>query len=113
MHELAVTQNLLDLALSEAGKVKAKKISRISLVIGEMSGVVDESVRFYFGFLSKGTTAEGATLIFKKKETLARCQNCGREFAVRELNWVCPDCGCMRLEVISGDELFLESMEVE
>ncbi len=113
MHELAITQNVLELALSEAEKVKAKKISKISLVIGEMTGVVDESVKFYFEFISKDTIASGATLVFNRVPIEARCRNCHHKFVVWDLNWVCPNCGGANLEVVAGNELYLESIEVE
>ena len=54
MHELGVTQNILQIALEHAQKAGAKKIHRIHLVIGGLSGVIDESVQFYFDFVSQG-----------------------------------------------------------
>jgi hydrogenase nickel incorporation protein HypA/HybF len=113
MHELSITQELLDLALSEAKKVSAAKIGKINLVIGEMSGVVDESVRFYFDFLSKDTIAQGAMLNIKRVSKQARCRDCGKEFELEEFNWVCPNCKGNLLEITAGSELFLESIEVE
>lgn len=113
MHELSITQDMLELALSEAEKVNARRIGKISLVIGEMTGVVDDSVKFYFDFISKDTIARDAALIFKKIPVKARCRRCGREFTVSDLNWICPDCRGTSLEITSGNELYLESIEVE
>lgn len=104
---------MVELALDEGKKVGAKKIGKISLVIGEMSGIVDESVNFYFGFISKGTIAEGATLEFKRVPMTARCRDCHNEFTPDEFDWSCPKCKGSSLEIIAGDELRIESIEVE
>ncbi len=104
---------MVELALDEGKKAGAKKIGKISLIVGEMSGVVDESVSFYFGFLSKDTIAEGAALEFKKVPMTARCRDCKCEFTPNEFDWSCPKCKGSSLEIIGGDELRIESIEVE
>ena len=113
MHELAITQSMLDLVLEQARKVEAREVKRINLVIGEMSGFVGECVQFYFDFISKGTIAERAALSFKMIPTTARCRGCGKLFELREFDWTCPYCQGDSLEIISGKELFVESIEVE
>lgn len=113
MHELAITQNMFDLVLEQAAKVGAKKVGKINLVIGEMTGVVGESVQFYLDFLSKGTVAEGAALSVKAIPMTTRCRDCGRQFELGELDWACPHCGSNSLDIIAGKELFVESIEVE
>ncbi len=60
MHEFAITQSMLELVLEQAKEAGTKKVEKINLIIGEMSGYVEESVRFYFDFLSKGTIAAWA-----------------------------------------------------
>ena len=113
MHELAITQDMLDLVLEQAKGAGAKKVGKINLVIGEMTGVVEQCVQFYFDFIGKGTIAEGATLSFTKVPTAARCRDCGERFEVREFSWACPHCGSDNVELTAGKELFVESIEVE
>lgn len=64
MHELAITQGFLTLALEEAKKAQGKRITRINLVLGEMTGLKEESVRFCFDLASKNSIAAGAVLSF-------------------------------------------------
>ena len=104
---------MVELALVEGKKAGAKKIGKISIVIGVMSGVVDESVTFYFGFLSKGTIAEGAALEFKRVPMTMRCRDCKNEFTPSEFDWSCSKCKGSSLEIIAGDELRIESIEVD
>lgn len=113
MHELAITQSMLDLVLEQAEEAGAKEVGKINLVIGEMTGVVGQSVQFYFDFLSKGTAAEGASLAFKVIPTTARCRNCHKEFKLGEFDWTCPYCRSNNMEIVAGKELFVESIEVE
>jgi len=113
MHELSITESMLDIVLDQAQKNGAERVQAINLVIGEMSGVVDDCVRFYFDFLVKGTIAEGATLSFTRVPARARCRNCGRVFKLKEFDWSCPDCGQDSIEITAGKELFVESIEVE
>lgn len=112
MHELSVTKSMLDLVLNQAQENGAERVQGINLVIGEMSGVVDDCVRFYFDFLSKGTIAEGAHLSFRVVPARARCQECGKRFKINGLDWRCPHCQTTRIEIIEGRELYLESIEV-
>jgi hydrogenase nickel incorporation protein HypA/HybF len=113
MHELSITENILSLALEKANAAQASKISRINLVIGELSGIVDECVEFYFDFLSKDTIAAEATLSFQKSPTQLRCRNCAATFSPGNGNWACPNCNEPKIEIISGRELYIESIEVE
>jgi hydrogenase nickel incorporation protein HypA/HybF len=113
MHELAITQSMLDIVQEQAENAGAKKVGKINLVIGKMTGVVEECVRFYFDFLGKGTIVEGATLSFKIVPIVARCQGCKKSFKLRELDWSCPNCQGNVIKIVSGKELFVESIEVE
>jgi len=109
MHELSITQSMLDLVLEQAKNAGAKEVGKINLVLG----VVDRAVQFYFDFLSKGTPAEGATLSFKVIPTTARCRNCAQDFKLGEFDWTCPHCKGNNIEIVGGKELFVESIEVD
>ena len=113
MHELTITQSMLDIVLEQAEKADAKKVSRINLTIGELSGVVEECVQFYFGFLAKETLAEGATLSFTTVPATARCQSCHKPFKLKEFDWTCPRCRGNNIEITTGKELLVNSIEVE
>ncbi len=113
VHEYSITESMLSLALDKATEAKAQKITRINLVLGELSGVVGECVQQYFDVLSQNTIAGGATLSFDIKPTMMKCRKCEKEFSSVNSNWICPDCGDLSIEIISGRECYLESIEVE
>jgi hydrogenase nickel incorporation protein HypA/HybF len=113
MHELSITQNILSIAVEKAKAAKSNKVTRINIVIGELSGIVDESVQFYFEIIRKDTIAAEASLSFNRKPILLRCRNCGTEYSPKELDWNCPNCKEQNGEIISGRECHVESIEVE
>ena len=114
MHELAVTQGILAVALEAAQKAGARRITVVDLLIGELTGFVDDSVQFYFDFLSRGTPAEGATLRFRREPATALCVDCGHRFAVSPpLLPACPVCKDGLLQVTGGREFRVESIEVD
>ena len=113
MHEQSIVESLLAIAIESAEKAKANKILRIYLVVGELSGVVEESVNFYFSFLSRDTIAAQASLFFMSIPAQLRCRNCDRVFTPENLNFHCPDCKEQQIEIIGGRELYIDSMEVE
>jgi hydrogenase nickel incorporation protein HypA/HybF len=113
MHELSVTQSILSIALEKANEARASKVSKINLIIGELSGIVDECVQLYFGFLSKDTIAAEAALSISQSPTQLRCRDCARIFSPVNIDWTCPDCQGQNIEIVSGRDLYIESIEVE
>lgn len=110
MHELSITESMMQVALDQC---EGRKITRITAVIGRLAGIVEDCVQFYFDEMSKGTLAEGAILELDMRTALARCNDCGREFELEELQWSCPGCGGASLELIRGKELYVDSIEVD
>ena len=110
MHELSITQNLLDLTLRHAAH--SRRVTDLTLVIGELSSVVDDSVQFYWDIISKDTIAQGATLHFERLPAMLRCHACGCEFRLNEY-FACPGCNSQQVSVSGGDEFYLYSIEVE
>lgn len=113
MHEMALAEGILDIVLSYAEKSEAKKVTEISILIGEMTGVVDESLEFCFTSIAKGSKAEDAKLVLKHIPLVAKCLDCNTETKIERYNFSCPNCGSVRMETISGRELRVESLEVD
>ena len=114
MHELAIAEGLLKTVIEKAGEAGAHTVNRIDLVIGENSGVVDDSVSFCFELLAQDTIAAGAELVFRRVPFQLRCRQCGREFALPvDTPWTCPGCGVWDAAVTAGNEFYIESIEVD
>lgn len=113
MHELSVTEQILAIAVQHAAQAGASRILRVDLVIGEMTGFVNDSIQLCFEALSDGTIAAGAELGFTRIPVRVRCRECGTEFEPEEMDWLCPGCGAFGGEVIAGRELYVDSIEME
>jgi hydrogenase nickel incorporation protein HypA/HybF len=113
MHEQSIVESLLTLALENAEKAHARKIVGINLVVGDFTGVVDDAVDFYFGFLSKGTIAAGAKIRYTHVPAQLRCRDCDLLFPLQKRDYHCPKCDGKRVEIVGGRELYIEDMEVE
>lgn len=103
---------MLDIVLKHARAAGATRVTRVNLVIGGLTGIVDESVQMYFDLLSENTLAAGAELCFRYVEPRFRCRDCGTEFTANDYEWVCPQCGAIGGEVVAGQEFLVESIEV-
>ena len=114
MHEASIAQGIIDTAVAALPRPGAK-ISKITVVAGVMAGVERESLELYFGELSKGTAASGASMEFKRLAAKLICSKCYNQTTYNndgDLTVRCPKCdGPNRLE--GGNELYIESMEVE
>ena len=113
MHELAVTESLLDTACKYANKNDAKKVISLKIIIGDLSGIIDDSVQFYWDIISKNTICQQSKLIFQKVPAKFYCQSCQNEFEIHGELLPCPKCNSMNLKTIQGDEFLLESIEIE
>ncbi len=111
---MAVTQNLVEIALNAARAAGAAQIRAIHVEVGALTGVAPESVHFYFDFLSRDTPAAGALLDMKMVPAQATCGDCGVAFAMAPpLDGCCPLCGGAPARVTGGNELLVKSIEVD
>jgi len=114
MHELAVTKSLLKLTLDHAEQAGAKKVTRLNLVIGQMSSIVDETVQFYWDSMAQGTIAASATLHFERIPATFHCFNCNHKFQInQQTDFTCPNCHSTQVQVIGGDEFRLDSIDID
>jgi len=113
MHELSITQHILDIVTKHAQRANAERVIAINLVVGELTGFVDDSIQFYFDMLSPNTLAAGARLSIRRVPARVRCSDCGKEFGPQGCRWLCPRCHTIGGAVVSGREFLVESIEVE
>ena len=109
MHEMAIAEGILDIALKAMEENEAKRVARVKLLVGEMAGVECESLLFCFEALTKGTAADGAALDIERVPLVGRCATCGKEQHVERYSLFCPSCRNGALEIISARELQVES----
>jgi hydrogenase nickel incorporation protein HypA/HybF len=108
MHELGITQQIVEIA---CGRAEGAQVKRIVLEIGKLSLVLPDAVRFCFEVCAEGTAAEGAELQIIEPPGMARCRACGGQVKLDRPFGECS-CGGSDLEWLSGEELLIKELEV-
>jgi hydrogenase nickel incorporation protein HypA/HybF len=110
MHELSVATAVLNTALKHSAE---RPVSVVSLRVGRMRQVIPDSLRFYFEIVARDTACEGATLELVEIETELSCRVCDRRWSPQIPAFRCPDCASADVEVLAGQELEVDYIEVE
>ena len=109
MHELALARAILATALDRA---EGRRVRSVEVTVGALRQVVPSSLAFNFDVLAGAAGCEGATLELQMEPARLRCA-CGAEWELEEMSFVCPRCSGGQTRVIAGEELRVESIEVE
>jgi hydrogenase nickel incorporation protein HypA/HybF len=113
MHEMGIASEILRIVQeSIPADMAGARVSRINLKVGRMSAVVPESLRFCFTVAADKTQAAGAELAIDEIAVLVRCEDCAHQWSVDVPHFVCPACGGGRVEMLSGRELDIVSIEI-
>lgn len=109
MHELSLARAIHEAALAHAG---GGRVRRVDVTVGALRQVVPDSLAFYFEILTRGTQCDGAELVQRVTPARLRCA-CGNAWELAEPSFRCPRCGGSDTRVTAGEELRVESIEVE
>jgi len=112
VHELGVAGEILDVALAEAGRHAAKKVTSIRLRVGVLRAVEPDNLAFLFEHLARGTLAEGARLEVVEEPIRVDCPACGPSEA-RAFPLECPRCKEPGVSVTGGDTLSILSLDID
>lgn len=113
MHELSITQSIVDTAIEYAKKENASKVLSLKVEIGALSGVVADAVEFCYESVTQGTLLDGTLLVIDWIEAKGKCPECGHEQVIENYFGICDECGALALEVMCGEELRIKELEVE
>lgn len=113
MHELSLTESVNNTILGLCERAGWTRVRRIVLKVGGLRKANPELMAFAFSVVSRGTATEGAELSILSLPIVFRCRACGRDTDSESTAFVCPRCGSPDVELLSGLELSIDSMEVE
>jgi hydrogenase nickel incorporation protein HypA/HybF len=121
VHEFSVTSQIVQSVLAEAEKRGAKKVTEVDLIVGKLTFLGLEQVRFAFEALTKDTILEGAKLVIEEQEGVVKCRNCGYEggfkyeddplYHVPVPTLKCPQCGNV-VSIAAGKECTIKSIKM-
>jgi hydrogenase nickel incorporation protein HypA/HybF len=109
MHELSIADSLLEIVSRHA---QGRRVERVELKIGHLRQVVPSALEFAFELLACGTCAEGAELVVQEIPPAGRCCACGAESIMRDFPLRCSGCGGLDLELLAGEELTVDALEL-
>ena len=110
MHELAISSAVLESVLRHAA---GRQVSAVKLRVGHLRQVVPDSLEFYWGIVTRDGVCEGSVLEQEVIAARLECTACAREWEIELPVFRCPTCGGADVRVAAGDELEVESIEVE
>ena len=110
MHELSIAEAVVAIAARHA---RGRQVYRVELRVGHLRQVVPTALEFAFELLTAGTVLEGAELVIEDVPARGRCRRCGTETTLTAFPLHCDDCGGVDLELVAGEELLVDALDVE
>ena len=110
MHELSLSSAIVNTVAKHAD---GRRVVMVNLRVGRLRQVVPDTLEFYFEFVARDTVCEGAELVQEVIDARLRCRQCRHEWGIELPAFRCPECGTGDVDVASGDEFEVESIEVE
>ena len=110
---MSVMGGVFDVIDQTLSQYDVQRVTQVKLKVGQMTNAEPDALRFAFEAFSKDTVCENAQLIIEQVPVRGRCDECEKEFEVEQLFFFCPFCQSPKVKIIEGEELLLESLEVE
>lgn len=113
MHEMGIAQQMVDIALDAIpSDIENPRVEKLNLRIGKLASVVEHSLRFCMEVITKDTPLEGVRLEIETVDVRVRCKACNHEWVVEGPSFRCPGCRQGEVELLSGRELEISSLEL-
>lgn len=110
MHELRIAREIICMVQAEMTRLNLKKVEKVNMRIGALSGIDSEALSFGFEASVADTSLDGARLVIKQVPIKGRCRACEKESEVLDFIFVCPHCTATDMEIIEGEELDIDSL---
>lgn len=113
MHEMGIALQIIEIAsASIPAHNPPLQVEKVNLKVGKLAAIVPDSLRFCFDIAAKESPLAGATLEIEEIPVQARCKDCDAEWTIHEPVFKCQQCNSGKLDIISGRELNIESIEI-
>jgi hydrogenase nickel incorporation protein HypA/HybF len=113
MHEMGIAMQIIEIASASIPQdVPGVRVERVNLKIGKLAAVVPESLRFCFEIASRETPLAGSELHIDEIPVVARCKACQTEWVINGPVFTCVSCNSGQIDILSGRELNIESIEI-
>lgn len=113
MHELSVCRALIEQVAEVARAHRAARVVSVTVRIGPLAGVEPQLLSSAYPLASAGTLAADSQLVLEHSELMIACLECGAHSSVEPSRLLCRACGAWRVQVLSGEDFLLASVELE
>ena len=110
MHELSIAESVVRVATCHA---RGRPVAKVAVKAGHLRQIVPSALEFAFELVAVGTELEGAKLEIEDVPAAGICRACGRESELDGFPLSCRSCGGLDIEVTRGEELLVDSLEIE
>jgi hydrogenase nickel incorporation protein HypA/HybF len=113
MHEMGIALQIIEIASASIPRSETPiQVEKVNLKVGKMAAIVSDSLQFCFEIAAKDSLLSGAVLHIEEVPVRARCKECNAEWTIHEAVFQCQECGSGKLDIVSGRELNIESIEI-
>lgn len=113
MHEYSIVQSLLESCEEHARQNDAKKVTKVVVKIGVLSGVEPDLLQTAFDTFKEQTICHGAEFLINHQKIVIECFDCGTKSTLEKHEFSCPSCQSVDVKVVDGEDMFLMSLEME
>jgi len=113
MHEYSIVDSLLQLAEEHTIKNNAKKVTKLEIKIGVLSGVEPELLKTAFDTFKEDSVCSEAEFIMKIQSVVIHCNVCNEDIELKKDEYRCPKCNSSDIKIIDGEDMYLMSLELE
>lgn len=113
MHEMAMVSSIFNVINDKIREYGINRVTQVKLVVGEMTGVEDNTMKACFELFAETTPVEGARLVIERIPIKVKCRSCGNEYIASNMRFKCAACGGSDIKIITGKELYIENIEAE
>ncbi|HOP30969.1 MAG TPA: hydrogenase maturation nickel metallochaperone HypA [Spirochaetota bacterium] len=113
MHELSLAMSVRDIVEEAAKSNGSAKVNEVNIVVGSFSSVVPDALEFAMEVAKKGTVFENARINIRTEKAVVNCSECGKDTEIEDYIFKCGSCGSGAVRVITGDRMYVESIDIE
>ena len=113
MHELGLAMNVREIVEGAARENGAATIKEVNIVVGEFSSVAIDALEFAMDVVKRDSMFQDAKINIKSTKTILLCSECGQETIMEDFIFKCSSCGGSAVRIISGDRMYVDSIDIE
>ena len=113
MHELSIAQSILDIVNQHLPANNTTHVKSVKVKIGKLSNVLPDSLQFCFEAITKDSDFEKTQLILNIIPITIKCNDCNKLTEINDYVFSCPSCDSTNINVIAGNDLNIEEIEIE